>query len=144
MSDELLAGIVGATGVVAGVLISQLLEFSRQRHAFAIRQKEKLIDKRIDAHESIIDLAESMAVVVMPDIALGNLPTETEIPHRAISFLYEKGQFDNWWAKIFYSCYRKHVWHEVRHISAFVPFMSFATSAVTVLSPTIRRESPNW
>ncbi len=109
MSDVALAGLLGAIGALIGILISQLLEIVRQNRGFATRQKEKIIDKRIDAHEAIISLSETMMTVVMPD-KITNFPKEIEKPIRGIGVLNSLELFENWWADMYVNCYRKHMW----------------------------------
>lgn len=135
MSDVALAGIIGACGALIGVLISQLLEVFRQNRGFAIRQKEKIIDKRIEAHESILDLCESMIVVTMPEGVINyDLPEDTEKPIRGIAILNTEDIFDKWWAEIFYNCYRKHVWLSPKVLKELNLFQDYLVNLKIILS----------
>ena len=109
MDPVITAAAIGAGGALLGVSVSQLLEIFRLNRTSAMRQKEKIIDKRITAHETIIELSESMIAAVMPDIKM-EVPEDTEKPIRAVGVLWEKSMFENWWSNIFYSCYRHHMW----------------------------------
>lgn len=133
MSDVVLAGLIGAGGALVGVLISQLLELVRLNRTFAVRQKEKIIDKRIDAHESVIELSESMIAMVMPDVEL-DLPDDTEKPIRAVGLLYRKELFEKWWGNLFYDCYRKHVWLAPKPLKELNLVQDYIVNLSTVLS----------
>lgn len=109
MSSEYNIGIIAALGTLFGVVVSQILEIIRQNLGFRKQQKGKIIDRRIDAHESALNLADTMMTVVMPETA-EYFSDKLERPVRGVAVLNNKSIFENWWAETYYSCYKKHVW----------------------------------
>ncbi len=109
MSSEYNIGIIAAVGTLFGVVVSQILEIFRQNLGFKKQQKAKIIDRRIDAHESALDLADTMMTVVMPENT-EHYSSKVERPVRGVAVVNNKIIFEKWWGETFHSCYKKHVW----------------------------------
>jgi len=99
------AAIVGIAGTLCGVLISQLFEIIKLDKASRIRQKEKIIDRRINAHELILDLADDLMTVVDYS-TVRKSKMVAEIP-RGPYMLSDKEKFVTWWLGKFHSDYKK-------------------------------------
>lgn len=56
----IIAAVIALTGAITGFISSQIMEYFRTNKESRNRQKERLIEKRIAAHELIMELSQDM------------------------------------------------------------------------------------
>lgn len=78
-------------GALVGAFASFISTWILSHRELRLKLREKILDRRIEAHEKIIDLSHSLRTMV----ALGGLDTEGELA-RAPSILSSQEAFDAW------------------------------------------------
>lgn len=81
-------------GAFGGSLISYIGSFLLKKRELNLRLWEKLIDRRIEAHDNVIVIALEMRVMV----ALGGFDNDGEL-RRAPQVLISKDEFDRWFTR---------------------------------------------
>lgn len=104
----LVAAIIALVGAAIGFISSQLVEFLRISKEAKLRQKEKLLERMISAHESVVALADRL-MTVTPLKNVHDLPDNVALPVRGSSFLTSKESFGVLW-DLFISTYSHQVW----------------------------------
>jgi hypothetical protein len=103
------AAVIGLVGTIAGVIIGQLFEILRGSMESKRRQREKIIDRRIAAHEAMLALAD--ALVLMNNLSdKVQKKSDDDLP-RGPKILQDKATFEQWLAGDFVNYWQKsHVW----------------------------------
>lgn len=65
-----IAAVFGLLGVAVGVILSHFSNISLRTHDLKLRLREKVLDKRIVAHEKVITLAKSLRTMVNIGVVL--------------------------------------------------------------------------
>jgi hypothetical protein len=104
----IIAAATGAAGTLLGVVITQVIEVIRLGKESRIRQREKIIERRITAHEAMLSLADDM--VVMEDLSDKVKQQDHELPRGPI-FLRSLNDFRDWYNGKFVARYSvNHAW----------------------------------
>lgn len=80
-------------GTVVGGVLSFLASFALRRSELRLRLREKILDRRIEAHEKIVRLAKTMRLMVV----LSYDPNTGDLP-RAPWFFEDKEKFEAWYS----------------------------------------------
>lgn len=100
---------IALIGAALGFIASQAVEYLRISREAKVRQKEKMMDRMIAAHESVISLADSMmSVSILEDVH--DLPNNMDMPVRGATVVMSLDTFEEWWGSQFSSTYARHVW----------------------------------
>ncbi len=88
------SAIFGLLGVFGGGAISFVTAWLLRKRDYNLRLWDKLLDRRIKAHENVITLAIEMRVIV----AVGGVEDNGEVA-RAPQMLVSKDEFENWFIR---------------------------------------------
>ncbi|MDQ1557551.1 MAG: hypothetical protein QOD32_611 [Pyrinomonadaceae bacterium] len=89
---ENISAIFALIGVIAGGLLSFLGTWLLKKRELKLRLWEKVLDRRIEAHEQIAQLSKSLCTMR----SLGK-PEESGELARAPAFMFSKGHFEEWY-----------------------------------------------
>jgi len=104
----LIAAGIALFGAIIGFVASQIVEFFRLSREAEIRQKEKVVDRMIAAHEAVIDIADIMLTVIVLD-NVQNLPEDTEKPIRGVGIVLSLNLYEDWMLQ-FKKVHSRHMW----------------------------------
>ena len=88
------SAIFGLLGVIGGGLVSFFASWLLKKREYNLHLWDKLLERRIKAHENVINVALEMRVMV----ALGGIEDTGEVA-RAPQVLSSKNEFDEWFRK---------------------------------------------
>lgn len=88
------SGLVGLAGVVLGSLLTLVVRYVLARQETSLRLKEKVIDRRIDAHLELLDLVGDMRETTVPEGA-----EKQSMEYRVPGVLSSQQMFANWWTR---------------------------------------------
>jgi hypothetical protein len=91
----LVAAGLALAGVIIGLVVSQVIEFFRISREAKIRQKEKIVDRIIAAHEAVIEAADTMMTTALLD-NVENLPDDADNPVRGVGIVTSVQLYENW------------------------------------------------
>lgn len=91
----LVAAGLALVGVIIGLVVSQAIEFLRVSREAKIRQKEKIIDRMIAAHEAVIEAADVMMTTVLLD-NVKNLLDDVDNPVRGVGIVTSVQLYEAW------------------------------------------------
>jgi len=94
MPNELLIAIIAAVSALLGVFITQQYELRSKKKDLYYRLWEKVLDRRIQAHEQVIQLSKTLRTMV----SLG-YPEEDGQLARTPAIMQSREEFDNWCAQ---------------------------------------------
>lgn len=92
-------------GALGGALISLLVGWLLRKRDYDLRLWDKLLERRIQAHESLIRVALNMRVMVAP----GTVDAEGEVI-RAPQVLVSQEAFEQWFASAISNCLAGSTW----------------------------------
>jgi hypothetical protein len=91
----LIAAGLALAGVIIGLIVSQVIEFLRISREAKIRQKEKIVDRMIAAHEAVIEAADIMMTTALLD-NVENLPEDADNPVRGVGIVTSVQLYESW------------------------------------------------
>ncbi len=97
--------VIALGGAVGGAFISLVVGWLLRKRDYDLRLWDKLLERRIQAHENLIKVALEMRVMV----ALGTVDAEGEVI-RAPQVLVSQEEFEQWFASAINNCLAGSTW----------------------------------
>ncbi len=91
--DKNASAVFGVGGALGGALLSYVAAFMLRKRDYRLRVWEKLFDRRIAAHESVISVATELRVMV----GVGGVDVHNEV-RRAPEIMRSRETFEEWFA----------------------------------------------
>lgn len=104
----LIAAGIALMGALVGLMASQIIEYFRISREAKVRQKEKVVDRMIAAHEAVIGAADIMLTTVLLD-DVDNLPNDADNPVRGVAIVQSRQLYEEWMLQ-FKKVHSQHMW----------------------------------